>query len=131
MRTARFLTAGCVAGAVLFSGAAPSLADAAPAAQRSGHSAHSSKTCHQGPSSCVLKKKHPRSGTVVVKVNVHGTKKNGPLYGWDVRKGNKILCTGEVREHWKTRTKKCTKMPKGKLTLNVPHRKGATIAMSW
>ncbi|MGK4909154.1 hypothetical protein [Streptomyces sp. PHES57] len=89
------------------------------------------KKCHSGPGTCSVKKYHPHKGTITVKVNVYGKKKNGPLYGWDLRKGNKIVCTGEVREHWKTKTKKCKKVPKGAIQLNVPHRKGASISMAW
>ncbi|MFF3763449.1 hypothetical protein ACFYYR_05090 [Streptomyces sp. NPDC001922] len=119
------LSAGSLAGVAPAASGAPAAADAATPA------AKAKKTCHGGPGTCVLKKRHPRKGTVTVKVNVFGKDKNGPRYGWDLRKGDRILCTGEVREHWKTKTKKCKRIPKGTITLNVPHRKGASASMSW
>lgn len=118
--------AGALAGV-----AAPAATGAPAAAATATTAAKAKKTCHAGPGTCVLKKRHPHKGTVTVKVNVFGKKKPGPLYGWDLRKGNKILCTGEVREYWKTKTKKCKKIPKGTIKLNVPHRKGAAVSISW
>ncbi|TGA90702.1 hypothetical protein [Streptomyces sp. MZ04] len=88
------------------------------------------KKCSGGPANCVLKKYHPRKGTVKVSVNNWGKSKDF-MYGWDIRHKGKIICTGEVREHWKTKTFKCKNMPKGKLRLAVPHRKGTTISMKW
>ncbi|MBL1094023.1 MULTISPECIES: hypothetical protein [Streptomyces] len=123
--TTAILSAGSLAGVALTATGAPAAAATATTA------AQAKKTCHTGPSTCVLKKSHPRKGTVTVKVDVFGKKKPGPLYGWDLRKGNTILCTGEVREYWKTKTKKCKNIPKGTITLNVPHRKGAAVSMSW
>ncbi|MFD8542692.1 hypothetical protein [Streptomyces sp. NPDC059649] len=117
------LSAGSLAGAALTTTAAPAAAATTAATAK--------KTCHAGPGTCVLKKSHPHKGTVTVKVDVFGKKKPGPLYGWDLRKGDKILCTGEVREYWKTKTKKCKNIPQGTITLNVPHRKGAAVSMSW
>ncbi|MGW0733725.1 hypothetical protein [Streptomyces sp. NPDC002851] len=92
--------------------------------------ATATKKCRSGPANCVLTKYHPRKGTVTVKVNNWGHSKNY-LYGWDIRHKGKIKCWGEVREHWKTKTFKCKNMPKGKLRLTVPHRKGTTISMKW
>ncbi|MFG3119543.1 hypothetical protein ACGF4C_34930 [Streptomyces sp. NPDC048197] len=119
------LSAGSLAGVAQTATGTPA------AAATTTTAAEATKTCHTGPGTCVLNKRHPHKGTVTVKVNVFGKKKPGPLYGWDLRKGDKILCTGEVREYWKTKTKKCTKIPKGTIKLNVPHRKGAAVSMSW
>ncbi|MFF6780203.1 hypothetical protein [Streptomyces sp. NPDC012510] len=89
-----------------------------------------SKKCGGGPGNCKLTKYHPAKGTV--KVTVDNSGDGAMLYGWDIRHKGKIKCFGEIREKWKTpKTFTCKNMPKGKLTLTMPYRKGTAISMKW
>jgi hypothetical protein len=105
--------------------AAATALGAAPA-----EAATAAKKCGSGPANCVLTKVHPKKGTVKVTVDNYGGSKKY-LYGWDVRRGGKILCTGEVREAWKAKTFTCKNLPKGKLTLTVSFQKNTSISMKW
>jgi hypothetical protein len=92
--------------------------------------ATAAKKCDTGPANCVLTKVHPRKGTVEVSVNNHGGDK--PYrYGWDLRHQGRIVCSGEVRESWPTKTFTCRNMPKGTLKLTVSYEKNTTIGMKW
>jgi hypothetical protein len=94
------------------------------------YAATAKEKCYSGPGNCSVTKYHPRKGTVWVTVNSIGNDENA-LFGWDVRKGNKLKCTGEIREGWKAKKFKCKNMPKGKLKLILPYQKKASIKMAW